>query len=128
MFRSEHKMKKGNSIGLRLCLFIALMISIIGISCNVFANNVTHTGICGDGLTWSFDNASSTLIISGNGDMYDYENGMFYDAIKQPIDNFELLANQVKVVVLNEGVSSIGGVGKNNAFSDCLNIKEIYIL
>lgn len=34
--------------------------------------NADESGKCGDNLTWTYVEATQTLIISGNGEMYDY--------------------------------------------------------
>ena len=54
---------------LSVLLAFMMVISIIPIT----ASATETTGICGDNLTWSYDDTTCTLTISGEGDMYDYE-------------------------------------------------------
>ena len=75
------------------------------------------SGQCGDNLTWSYDEGSKTLTISGTGDMWDYEPG----------DRSEWtdVASNIDVVhvVLEKGITSIG----DRAFDLCANMTEIVI-
>ena len=75
------------------------------------------SGTCGDNLTWTLS-ADGTLTISGNGPMKDYdseEHGHRYD---RP---WEKLCDKIKVVVLENGVTSTG----DYAFADCKNLVTI---
>lgn len=85
---------------------------------------IIEEGLCGDKLIWTLD-ADGTLIISGEGDMWDFwslQNGG--DGI--PWRNFK---DKIKSVVITDGVTSIG----DNAFMDwggdgpVYDIKEIHI-
>ena len=72
---------------------------------------------CGDNLTWSFDENTGTLTISGTGDMWDYDYlngyaplwGRYGDAIKR--------------VVIENGVTSIG----KDAFFNCEGLMTVEI-
>ena len=68
--------------------------------------NLYGAGMCGDTLYWSVDDAG-TLTISGKGSIQ-YPGWSDYN-------------NQIKKVVVDEGVSEIG----NGAFYNCSNLKEI---
>lgn len=94
----------------------------------VMVGSTTETsGICGDQLTWEYDPASSTLTISGTGDMYDYS----YQ--KNPDDPYDYLykgthpwldaAPLIQHVVIEEGVTGIGAY----AFYECISLKDIEI-
>ena len=75
------------------------------------ANGVVASGMCGENITWTLDDAG-TLNISGMGNMKDYELGDdWWDA------------SAVKVVVIEDGVTSIG----NSAFYKCSNLTNITI-
>lgn len=39
---------------------------------NTKASAATYSGTCGDNLTWTFDDETGELVISGTGAMYDY--------------------------------------------------------
>ena len=60
---------------------------------------VATSGMCGENVTWSFDEATGVLTISGTGDMYE----------NTPVDKWEYypLRESVKEVVVQEGVTSI---------------------
>lgn len=87
-------MKKTSKI-LSIILAILMMVSIIPIT----ASAATYSGTCGDNLTWTFDDSTGTLTISGEGDMYDYtsSNRPWQDYVKK-----------IKKIVMNEGITSIG--------------------
>ena len=73
------------------------------------------TGECGDNLTWSFDAATGTLMITGSGDMYDWGYG--------DVAPWQDYAGQIRAVDLPAGLTRIG----NNAFCGCVNLKEAAI-
>ena len=69
------------------------------------------TGTCGDDLTWSLD-WFGKLTISGTGEMYNYLNTY---ADKYPAPWYDDFSYDIKTVVVEEGVTSIG----NYAFYQC---------
>ena len=73
----------------------------------------THSGTCGDNVTWTLD-ASGTLTISGKGAMADYYifSVPWYDT-----------RSQVKTGIIKNGVTSIG----NCAFADCSSLTSATI-
>lgn len=75
---------------------------------------MTPTGSCGEGLTWSFDDISGTLTISGSGDMRNF----------QPDETpWHYLADSIKTVSIHYGVTSIG----NEAFACLKNLEKASI-
>ena len=74
--------------------------------------DIADSGQCGENLTWTLDK-EGLLIISGTGEMEDsdYFRGTFN---RNP---------QIKKVILEEGVTSIG----ESAFYDCENLQEVII-
>ena len=73
------------------------------------------TGECGDNLTWSFDAATGTLMITGSGDMYDWGYG--------DVAPWQDYAGQIRAVVLPAGLTKIG----DGAFSNCAALTEAAI-
>ena len=61
------------------------------------------SGLCGNNLTWSYNESTGTLTISGTGKMHDYIN---------EATPWQPFYNTLKAVVINNGVTSIG----NSAF------------
>ena len=71
------------------------------------------TQLCGDNLFWTIDE-DGTLIISGTGEMYDYE----YSSAPWS-DRFD----EISSIVIEKGVTSIGGY----AFSGLYNVESVTI-
>jgi len=74
------------------------------------------SGTCGSNLKWTLD-SDGTLTISGTGDMYDWKTESDPDL---PWDEYR---NQIKNIVIEEGVTSIGAC----AFCSCYYVKSIKI-
>ena len=72
------------------------------------------TTICGDNATWTLNLNTGKMIISGTGDMYDFE---YNDC---PWINYR---DYIKEVVISEGITRIGSY----AFYYCKNLKTIAI-
>lgn len=88
------------SIMLTLCMVIGL-----GISVPMTAGAATSTatsGTCGDNLTWEL--IDGTFIVSGTGDMYDYEN-LGTGLSSAP---WYKLSSKIKYVYIGDEVTSIG--------------------
>jgi len=99
---------------------------------------------CGENAFWSLDEATGTLTISGSGELYDYGDWA-YDGITPPWCVPESYGSNIKSVVIEEGITSIGemcffgdaltsvklpeSLTKIGAFAfhDCMNLKEITI-
>ncbi len=69
---------------------------------------------CGDSLTWEYDPLTTTLTITGTGDMYDYS----YEG-----GPWAAYAPEITKVVLPEGLTSIGSY----AFRNCSSLVSIAI-
>ena len=78
---------------------------------------LSHSGSCGENLTWSMDEETGTLTISGTGDMDSY---VFMDYPDPPWNAFY---EKVTKAVLEEGVTSIGDM----AFGYCTNLQELLL-
>lgn len=72
-------------------------------------------GACGKDLQWSFDKTAGTLTITGTGEMYDFQNGVF-----APWHSF---CDEILSVRLPDGLTGIGSL----AFAECSNLKSIVI-
>lgn len=69
---------------------------------------------CGDSLTWEYDPLTTTLTITGTGDMYDYSH---------EVGPWAAYASEITNVVLPEGLTSIGSY----AFRNCSSLVSIAI-
>lgn len=96
-------MKKLNKI-LAIILAILMVISIIPITASATS---AISGKCGDNLTWEFDEYTSTLTISGTGDMYYYD--VYFNASNDEADDrpWQSYSSKIKNIIINEGVTSI---------------------
>ncbi|MBR0360536.1 MAG: leucine-rich repeat domain-containing protein, partial [Clostridia bacterium] len=62
--------------------------------CNTqFETKPVYHGTCGDNLTWTLDESTGELVISGTGDMYDGYHWLIYNS-------------SIKTVVISDGVTS----------------------
>ena len=73
------------------------------------------TGTCGDSLTWTYT-LDSTLTISGNGAMYDYD-------LEDNQAPWYYFREQVNNIIIEDGVTGIG----NYAFNDCRFVNQLDI-
>lgn len=80
-----------------------------------YADDEVASGKCGDNLTWKLYD-DGTLIISGTGDMYDYE--MFYGEAP-----WSELRDEITAVVIENGATSIGKA----AFWNCTGLTSVDI-
>ncbi len=97
-----------------LSVFLAIMMVISIVPITASAAPDPYSGVCGDNLTWSFDETTGTLTISGEGGMDDYG---YYS---RPWEDFK---DKIENVVIDNGVTTVG----HCAFSDCINIESVTI-
>ena len=97
-----------------LSVFLALMMVLSIVPITASAAPDLYSGSCGDNLTWSYDETTGTLTISGEGVMYDfpYDDSQWFD-----------LKSEITNVVIEEGVTSIG----DSAFELFVNLKSVTI-
>lgn len=110
---------KGQAVILLLLLFII-------VSClPITASASSTSGSCGQNATWNFDEDTGTLIISGTGDMEDYDELYVITGpttgigCPAPWDDF---ASEVQDLIIEPGITSIG----HYAFQKC-NITSVSI-
>ena len=103
-----NKMKKIFSV----LLFTVLMVNILP-TVRIFADG--PSGKCGDNVTYSFDESTGKLTISGNGEMENYESSE-----DTPWHDY---CDSMKSVVIKHGIQSIG----NSAFAGRTNLIAILI-
>ena len=92
------------------------LLSIIALLClTVTSARADDSGSCGTSVTYSYDQSTKTLTISGTGDMEDYGN-----VFDRPWDGY---CSSIKSIVIGNGVTSIG----KNAFNNCEFLESITI-
>lgn len=102
----------------KICLAAIMFLTVIfitskSISVMTAATEEVYRGTCGENLTWVLENG--TLIISGTGDMTDYNYSGSDD--KSPwYDKRSLITD----IIINDGVTSVGKL----AFRDCMNLQK----
>ncbi len=97
-------------------LFITVILFSVMVSI-VFCVTVSaeSSGICGDNITWIFDEETGNLTISGTGDMYDFSYPDY--------SPWYLYRENIICLNISNGITSIG----NNALRDCDNLISIEI-
>ena len=81
----------------------------------IVASAETASVTCGENLTWSFNESTGELIISGEGAMTDFVSGKTAGWVEQKYKS------KVTKVIINEGVTSIG----KNAFVSHSNLVSV---
>lgn len=72
------------------------------------------SGICGDNLTWQYDTNNHSLVISGSGDMWDFD----YEERPCP---WQTVSGSITSISLPTGLTRIG----SKAFNGCSNLTTI---
>lgn len=106
----------------RILVMILAIMFILPLFSTVIVSADDYTGKCGDSLTWEFDDATGTLTISGEGDMYDYS----YDISTSVTSDFPPWYNYsslIKTLNVDDDVESIG----DYAFYDCISLLSVTI-
>ena len=86
---------------------------------NVASTGAANSGTTGD-CTWSFDESTGTLTISGQGKMDNYNYDVKFHKYIAPWYAYSSL---IKTLVIEDGVTSVGGY----AFYDCSSLTSITI-
>ena len=95
-------------------IFTAFIAAIISLMCFTVAFAV-NSGTCGSNVSWTFNEESKELLISGSGSMTDYSSADYV-----PWRSF---TDQITKITVSEGVTTIG----KYAFSGCKKAEEISI-
>ncbi len=74
----------------------------------------SYSGTCGNDITWTFDDSTGELLITGTGTMKDYQSK------NSPWEAYE---GDIKSVVIGSGVTTIG----ENLFYNCDNLTSVTI-
>ena len=96
---------------------VSLMIIMLLSALPFTASAKSFSGKCGENLTWTFDESSGELVISGTGKMYDYD---FHIYEYRPWNSYDI---SVKSVIIGNDVTSIGSY----AFGDCSKLVNVTI-
>ena len=103
----------------KISAFLLSLVLIFGIvplaDLDIIASAETYSGTCGDNLTWTLDTETGELVISGEGEMYDWTSSS-----SAPWDDNR---SYIKTVTIADGVTSIGDV----AFVYCTKLTNIDI-
>ena len=77
-----------------------------------------NSGTCGENLTWTYNESTKTLTISGKGDMADYKawNAPWFDYI-----------SEIQTVIIEDGVTSIGEFAFYSFYYEYSNLTSVDI-
>ncbi len=78
-----------------------------------------ESGTCGDNLTWTYYESTHSLVITGSGDMYDYD-ANYNSYYAAPWYKYR---NDIESVILLKGITSIG----EDAFYGCSGLTSVTI-
>ncbi len=111
------KLKRMMSLILAMSLILTMLnrlsFQVTAVETEYSAYSILDTGACGDALTWTlYDNG--TLIISGTGTMFDYNDG------SAP---WYLYRESIQRIVIEDEVCNIGSC----AFDSCFAVTEVAI-
>ncbi|MCD7797351.1 MAG: leucine-rich repeat domain-containing protein [Clostridiales bacterium] len=96
-------MKKVISLILSLTMLLTITAAL---DLTAFAD--TYSGTCGDNVTWLLDTETGELIISGSGDMSDYDSSGYIGPTCSSNAPWYNYRTYIKAVTILDGVTSIG--------------------
>lgn len=85
------------------------------------SSSAATSGVCGDNLTWEFDESTGTLTISGTGEMWDFDPYLDEPAPWMTQGQWSWENSNIKTVILEDGVTSIGAY----AFEGSRGIEDV---
>jgi len=80
---------------------------------------LAESGKCGDNITWQFDRATGSLVLSGTGPMPSYNTNTSWNVFHSPFYR----SAEIKSVTINEGITTVG----NCSFSSCSQLSSVSI-
>lgn len=98
---------------LSIVLSLIMVVSFIPIAAN--ADETVTSGTCGDNITWEYDEYTSTLTLSGEGEMYQYD--YYFNASNDEADDRPWGAYssfKIKNIIISEGITTISENAFNN--------------
>ena len=98
-----------------LSMLLVLVMLLMLLPMTAWAEESATSGSCGENVTWTFDEATGTLTVSGTGPMYDYES-----QFGRPWESYQ---EKYTAIVVEAGVTSIGA----GAFSWSTNLQRATI-
>ena len=104
-----------------LLITVVMLLTTLSLAVLPISASDTTSGWCGADATWSFDERTETLTISGEGEMSDYEADRYSSGlITHP---WARLRNKIKKIVIEDGITKIG----KYAFALCDQVLEVTI-
>ena len=99
---------------IKTIISIVMVLTIAIICMPMSMASEVYSGTCGDNLTWTLDTETGELVISGEGEMYDYSS-----------EETPWFENRLKInsIVVNDGVSRLG----DWSFMDCDSLTNVVI-
>ena len=82
------------------------------------AGETEKTGKCGDNATWTFNESTGLMTISGKGEMWSYNQEEGMGGKTQPWKNWR---DKIKRVIIKEGITLVG----DSAFYNCGSIQKV---
>ena len=101
-----------------LCIWMVLIGCVLLLMIPAFAEETS--GSCGDGVTWSYDQNTATLTISGTGAVDDYGDPGYSISTHAPWNH---IRGQIKKLVVENGVTYLGKFSTINMMS----LREVYL-
>ena len=112
----KSRTEEGLAVAAGFVLVLGLLAAIVCFG--MFADSAygeTHSGMCGDNLTWTLDTSTGVLEITGSGPMYDYDESKYVP--------WYSCKDYIITVNIEYGMTHIG----ENAFSNCAHMTKITI-
>ena len=100
-------------------LLLVVVMVVLCMAVDMTASALEPTGQCGDDVYWTFDETTGELVISGEGDMWDYRDPETASTKISPFEN----SQEIKSIIIEDGISSIGA----KSFWGCQTLENVVI-